>query len=354
MNNAFKRIDWIDICKFFSIALVVWLHFGIPQKLDGLVHEWHMPIFYLLSGLCFNFEKHSDFCKFLLSRFRTLLIPYLLFSVVLYSLWSVIYMCVSPQSVVPLNQYLKCLFFFNTTSIPNLWGAVQWFLTSLFFTEILFWVCFRIAKSCSFIKDKSIISLCISIILACIGFLYAKTSEFRLPLALDTVFPMLFFFSLGNYIRGKKALYSLKDASLWKKVIFLVASGGICFVFYLLNGDTNVRQLKFNNPVLFCIGATAGCVMMIVFSMMICDSVMKKYKVFKGLLYIGQGTIIVLYVHRLYIGLLSEFVFSHIYVSHLFFVYTILTIVFLLIFAYPSCYLVNKYCPFLLGKWYKM
>lgn len=148
MCSISKRIDWIDICKFFSIALVVWLHFGVPARIDGLVHQWHMPIFYMLSGLCFNFEKHSDFKLFLISRVKSLIVPYFSFSIILYLFWSIIYLCVSSQDIVPLKIYLISLLFTNTSAVPNLWGAVQWFLTSLFFTEILYWICSKIAYIC--------------------------------------------------------------------------------------------------------------------------------------------------------------------------------------------------------------
>lgn len=33
MTTAPNRIEWIDTCKFFAIALVVWLHFGVPARI---------------------------------------------------------------------------------------------------------------------------------------------------------------------------------------------------------------------------------------------------------------------------------------------------------------------------------
>ena len=353
MSISSKRIEWIDICKFFAIALVVWLHFGVPARIDGLVHQWHMPIFYMLSGLCFNFEKHSDFKKFLFSRVKSLLIPYLLFSVILYTIWSVIYLCRSSQEIVPLKLYLRSLLFTNTTAVPNLWGSVQWFLTSLFFTETLNWICSKVANICPLDGDKSSISCCISVFLAGLGFWFSKVAGFRLPIAIDTAFPMLFFYAIGNWMRNKEIMYKAKEIPLWKKGILLITTGGICLCCYFINGDTNVRQLQFGNPLHYVIGATAGCFMMMFFSMMICDFNLSKYKVFQSMLYIGQGTLIVLYVHRVYIGAINVFLVPRFPFLNQYPVFILLTVIFFALIAYPSCAIVNNYFPFLIGKKYK-
>lgn len=79
-----KRIEWIDICKFIAITIMVIGHIGLPTKLSDLIHIFHMPIFFLLSGLCLNFEKYSNFCFFLKSRLKTLIIPHLIWSIIMY------------------------------------------------------------------------------------------------------------------------------------------------------------------------------------------------------------------------------------------------------------------------------
>ena len=155
-------------------------------------------------------------------------------------------------------------------------------------------------------------------------------------------------------MRSKEILNRMKDWSWWRKAILLIVSAGVCVVCYFINGDTNVRLIQFSNPLFYVIGATAGCLMMIVFSMMICDLQLSKHKAFQYMLYIGRGTLIILYVHRLYIGIIKVFLIPKFPFLNQNIVIVLLTLVFFVIFAYPSCIVVNKYLPLIIGKKYKI
>lgn len=84
-----SRIEWIDICKSVAIFVMVFLHVSLEFKtrdhqLDEALHLWHMPIFFILSGIVLNIDKYcgwNNFRSFLTTRVKTLLIPYLLFGV---------------------------------------------------------------------------------------------------------------------------------------------------------------------------------------------------------------------------------------------------------------------------------
>lgn len=71
-----QRIQWIDSAKGFGILLVVYAHlfeFG-----TSLIYLFHMPLFFILSGITFREESLTD-C--LIKKGRSLLLPllYLLF-----------------------------------------------------------------------------------------------------------------------------------------------------------------------------------------------------------------------------------------------------------------------------------
>lgn len=82
-----KRIEWLDISKFIAITIMVLGHLGLPKSISHLIHIFHMPIFFMISGLCFNAEKYNRFSLFLKSRVITLLIPYFFWGTVMYSLY---------------------------------------------------------------------------------------------------------------------------------------------------------------------------------------------------------------------------------------------------------------------------
>ena len=54
MQKSSLRIEWIDICKGLGIFLVVIGHTSIAQ-ISQTVYNWiysfHMPMFYMLSGM---------------------------------------------------------------------------------------------------------------------------------------------------------------------------------------------------------------------------------------------------------------------------------------------------------------
>jgi hypothetical protein len=59
-----KRVEWIDLAKFIAISLMVMGHLGLPKPAARLIHVFHMPVFFLLSGYCFNEIKHRKIGSF--------------------------------------------------------------------------------------------------------------------------------------------------------------------------------------------------------------------------------------------------------------------------------------------------
>jgi fucose 4-O-acetylase-like acetyltransferase len=89
-----ERIDWIDYAKGIGIILVVYAHLlssgynaglAIPahffQFSDSLVYSFHMPLFFFLAGLLVeeSFAARGQ-QGFLLSKFRLIAYPYLVWS----------------------------------------------------------------------------------------------------------------------------------------------------------------------------------------------------------------------------------------------------------------------------------
>lgn len=79
MQKSSLRIEWIDVCKGLGIFLVVIGHTSIAQ-ISQTVYNWiysfHMPMFYMLSGMMLNDSKYSDFRSYIKRRLKTLIIPF--------------------------------------------------------------------------------------------------------------------------------------------------------------------------------------------------------------------------------------------------------------------------------------
>ena len=71
-----KRIDWIDFAKAIGIFLIVFGHSIKGTIAHTFVYSFHVPLFFYLTGSTFGCR--NVYGKFLVKRFKTLLVPYCL------------------------------------------------------------------------------------------------------------------------------------------------------------------------------------------------------------------------------------------------------------------------------------
>jgi len=51
-----ERIEWLDIAKCITIILMVVGHTTIPKILSNFIWAFHMPLFFIASGMTTNFN----------------------------------------------------------------------------------------------------------------------------------------------------------------------------------------------------------------------------------------------------------------------------------------------------------
>ncbi len=86
-----QRIAWIDTSKALGVILVIYGHISLcPNALNVWLCSFHMPLFFFLSGVTINIEKLSNFKMFFINKFKTLIIPYFIFSAVNW-LWTALF-----------------------------------------------------------------------------------------------------------------------------------------------------------------------------------------------------------------------------------------------------------------------
>lgn len=134
-----KRITWVDITKGFLMILVVIGHY--PGELDfplaKYIYWFHMPAFFILSGLFFKPVLDKKDIKLTIhKRFMQLIVPYLFF---LASITLVRYGIEIFSGNRDLDWYLNDLWTLAIGGrfIREAYG-VFWFVTTLFFTYLLF------------------------------------------------------------------------------------------------------------------------------------------------------------------------------------------------------------------------
>ncbi len=128
-----KRIQYFDMAKGLGIILVVLGHIEyISDELRAWISSFHMPLFFMISGMliCCLRQSEQDMKTIVRKRFCGIMIPYISFTLI-YTLIDV------------LNLYLHKItpdtFLTNIISGVTMYGSsVLWFLPALFFSEIGF------------------------------------------------------------------------------------------------------------------------------------------------------------------------------------------------------------------------
>ena len=137
MNNTSQRIEWIDLSKSIAIYLVVLGHTLRTDISLVYIYGFHMPLFFFLSGLVFNESKYQDIRKFLISRFNTLVIPYVFFYLLTYLYWLLVERNYRP---INLEWWQPLIGMLQGSQAGGLMdhNGILWFLPCLFSTELIY------------------------------------------------------------------------------------------------------------------------------------------------------------------------------------------------------------------------
>lgn len=82
-----KRIEWIDYGKSLAIFAVVLLHVHCDNMVVTVINSFIMPLFFLMSGRLFSYQRNPSFTKFAKKRFRQILVPYMWIGVLSWLCW---------------------------------------------------------------------------------------------------------------------------------------------------------------------------------------------------------------------------------------------------------------------------
>lgn len=183
MNNI--RIDWIDLTEGIAIFLMVCGHTSIPLSISNWIWSFHMPLFFIISGILFNATKYPNFNLFIKKRGKTLIIPYIIFSLI--------------TLLTIHDQTLKEWLYKGWIN-----GCALWFIPVLFFAEIFSYFIIR------YINSNCLILLT-AITIGTIGYmLYFFNIHF--PYNIDVSFYASFFYLIGYISKNKIIHYPPKHS----------------------------------------------------------------------------------------------------------------------------------------------
>ena len=286
--TGMQRLDDIDVFRGLGIIAMVMGHIGFGDEFDCFIHAFHMTMFFFISGFFFR-KRECGIGAYIGKKARSLLIPYMSFGIGCY-LASLVW---DGFSVAPLIHLLTV----NTDGLP-IAGAL-WFLTALFFTEMLY-----------FLLDRWNAKWLI-IPLVFVGSFADQILPYPLPWALSASFVGLGLYWFGEITRKYEGkLEKLLNMNWWQVLIVGAATTGLIFV----NGYVNMRTGKYALLPLFWLNAILSVYLGISISKLICKTGKMKW-----LTSIGRNSIVYVCLNQIVIKVLFKlfrYVSLPILVSH--------------------------------------
>lgn len=290
-NMTADRIAWIDNLKAYGIFLVVLAHHEkeIPDYLLKYIYSFHVPLFFFASGLSFNPEKYENLKAVLVDKFRSLLIPYIVFSFSTYLFWLILHMArgqITFGSAEMIKPFIGI--FYSSNWIWMTHNPPLWFLTCLFVVELEFYLIYKYSKR---IRLDQLVVLGMLLLLSLLGCSVSRHIPFRLPWGMDISITALSLFGTAFYIKPKLHVYlNKRDPRTFLMLAPLLISLLVFSIHFSYTGDfVNMGLYRIHDCFNFLIAAIAGVLCCCILSAMTPHN--------RILSFVGSNTIIILAFH---------------------------------------------------------
>lgn len=288
ISNQQSRIEFIDVAKGIAIICVILGHCVIQGPSNDLViykiiNSFHMPIFFIIIGYFINNKKPTN--EFIKNKARTLLIPYIIIS-----LLCVILGILSEQDF----SYGFFRWFFaacyGSSLSPNYYiisiGPI-WFLWAAF------WGAIFLRVSLNF--NHYLLRLLFIFTLFVIGKKYR--TDFWLPFSIQIGACITLYMYIGYIFKENQIYFKLLYKNISSEIkIFVVFFGLMCW--FLLLKDYNgfrVYSVYFGKGV-DILGSLYACAIVLLLSKQVSD---RTRYVSKFISYFGRYSLLVLCFHNL-------------------------------------------------------
>lgn len=281
------RLRWLDLYKGLAILLVVLGHMNIPARASQLIYSFHVPLFFIASGYAMALSRPTSFRTFLQRRWRTLILPYLVFSL----LGLAALLLFLPQDAdlsYTLSRSLLGILYGNGAVSPKTVLTPLWFLTCLFSTELLFLAVRRLGRG-----RLAAMAVLVAVLLA-VGLLNASVLRLPLPWGAHLA-PVALAFTFVGYAISRLGLAPAQLPRRWAALgLALVVLPWIGAA--LANPGVDMNSNHYGQPLLFFGSALSGAAM-VYFVVQILQS---QRGVAAVATYLGANSLVILAVHTLW------------------------------------------------------
>lgn len=220
-----ERKSYLDVAKGIALLLVVWGHAGM--RVPGLgtaIIQFHMPLFFIVSGYLFKNSQNKIGNK-ILKKAKRLLVPYFVFSLI-YLLLDTAKDLMTHQSL-DIKEVMSLLFYWDGNVVRM--GTPMWFLPVLFFTDVIYTLLKRYA-------GKYAVMVCV--ILAVFAFIWMPVFPFGLRISCIGVY----FFMIGDY---SKKLIGRFEGRRWLCLVVGIVLLTAEYMLAQMNPGVNLYRYSF-------------------------------------------------------------------------------------------------------------
>lgn len=318
------RKTYIDVLKGIGIFYVVLGHITNIGELREYIWNFHMPLFFAISGFLYNADKYPGFKGFFKSRVKSIYIPYVLFFLITFLYWVVIERKFRGGEYSILHQFLG-LFYGTVEGNHMYFNCALWFLPCLFSVELMFYFVSKI--------NNNIGIFALLVLSFAIGTLLVQNDLKVLPLGLHTAFFAIIFYGIG-YI-SKNLEPGFINLSITLKIILLIGSLFVQIWILKTKHFISIDKATINYIAIALIG--------IVFYMTL-SLLIKKSRILE---YLGKNSLIILGFHeplyRALIGAISKILNINVDILRTNAIYCILIALICLLVIVPVIYLYNNF-----------
>lgn len=291
------RLKYIDILKGLAIFFVVFGHTINPASyMAKVVFSFHMPIFFIIAGYLFNFEKYkSSFNNFFKGKVVRLILPYFM-SVILFLLFYLVYQSPKPFIDTPSSAILNI---FKSDIIGALYGVGTvnsfnivpvgplWFVVCLFCAEVVFYFLLKFTRNWNIF-----LQYILYFVLSYLGIIVGQ--KIFLPWSFDVSLVAIFFVFIGFEMKRKNFIEKFSNNKFTNYYLFLLL---VVWFILMNNSFISMNERTYNNFVYAYIAAISVSVLLFT----LCYKIQNlKYLTFvnKMVSYIGSETMIILLMHN--------------------------------------------------------
>lgn len=334
MGKENNRIVWLDQLRAIAFLFVIIGHVANPEEFNIWIYSFHMPLFFMISGMTFNREKivNMPITSLAAKLARGYIVPYFWLNFLMFPLWYIVFKVIVHVKTTVGTTMLGIITGSDEFNMPS---NALWFLTALFCAEMIFALLLKFTKG-----NEAVLFLCVALC-GLVAFLNSGVySYFRFATGLTGIVYMYIGNCLMRWYKSSPLPTRKKDAkTVFAMLGIALLSGGAGWWLSTINGRISMVANKYGRSIIwFYLAAVTTSIAIILIVMLL-----PKMKV---ITLIGQNTLFYLGVHIPIIRVFEK-LFPDVFVR---FEFALLLAFFMFFALLPLSLLAKKLIPFACGR----